>query len=121
MAKEETNPFEEEANKWINETHRLKRKQFNEDAVIKARIAAESDAEDDLLIGKIRSTNDVLNDSKDNALHFKQQKLRQSYPGNPICSCGCVMLERTNKSTGDKFWGCSNYPKCIGTAKRKRY
>lgn len=40
---------------------------------------------------------------------------KQKYPHNPDCSCGFVMLERTNKSNGQTFYGCSQYPKCKNT------
>jgi hypothetical protein len=39
----------------------------------------------------------------------------------PFCpKCGCAMILRTAKSgsnQGEKFWGCSNYPKCHGILK----
>jgi len=31
------------------------------------------------------------------------------------CECGSPMCERTNKSTGIKFLGCTNFPKCKKT------
>jgi restriction system protein len=31
----------------------------------------------------------------------------------PICDTGMVL--RKNRSTGAGFWGCNNYPRCIGT------
>lgn len=31
--------------------------------------------------------------------------------------CGTEMMKRTNRKTGDAFWGCSNFPKCRGTRK----
>ncbi len=47
---------------------------------------------------------------------YRLEKLRQAYPENPACSnCGGVMLVRVNKSTGDRFLGCSNFPKCKHT------
>lgn len=40
---------------------------------------------------------------------------------NPACpKCGSEMILRTAKNganQGDKFWGCSNYPKCRGVLK----
>ena len=31
----------------------------------------------------------------------------------PICpDCSVQMIERTNGSTGEKFFGCPNFPKC---------
>ncbi|MBL8157562.1 MAG: topoisomerase DNA-binding C4 zinc finger domain-containing protein, partial [Anaerolineae bacterium] len=36
--------------------------------------------------------------------------------GNPLCpKCGSTMVLRTAKNganAGNRFWGCSNYPKC---------
>jgi ssDNA-binding Zn-finger/Zn-ribbon topoisomerase 1 len=29
--------------------------------------------------------------------------------------CGGPMVSRANKSTGQRFWGCADYPKCTGT------
>ena len=29
--------------------------------------------------------------------------------------CGAPMVKRTNRRTGDAFWGCANYPDCRGT------
>lgn len=31
--------------------------------------------------------------------------------------CGTEMIKRTNRKTGDAFWGCANFPKCRGTLK----
>lgn len=40
----------------------------------------------------------------------------------PIClSCGIQMVERTNKETGDSFFGCPNYPKCTVTYSNDEY
>lgn len=34
----------------------------------------------------------------------------------PDCpECGEPMKERTNRTTGEVFWGCSDYPRCKGT------
>ena len=34
----------------------------------------------------------------------------------PNCPrCGKIMIERTNRSNGSKFYGCSNFPICRGT------
>jgi predicted RNA-binding Zn-ribbon protein involved in translation (DUF1610 family) len=41
-------------------------------------------------------------------------KVGQESP--PLCpKCGKVMVLRTNGSTGEKFWGCSDFPRCRGT------
>ena len=29
--------------------------------------------------------------------------------------CGSKMVSRQTRSTGQRFWGCSQYPKCKGT------
>jgi ssDNA-binding Zn-finger/Zn-ribbon topoisomerase 1 len=29
--------------------------------------------------------------------------------------CGGQMMRRTNKQTGQEFWGCLQYPSCTGT------
>lgn len=35
----------------------------------------------------------------------------------PICpQCDVQMRERTNSATGEKFYGCPNYPTCDETA-----
>jgi len=124
-------PFEEEANKWQSRLRLLKqedlKKKLNAAALEKARItAAITHKEDDLLTGKIVKTSDLLKDSGQAKLINKQAMLRAQYPDNPQCGCGCVMLERTNKTTGQKFWGCSNYPQCNETLqipgqRRNRY
>ena len=31
--------------------------------------------------------------------------------------CGSEMVKRTNRKTGDTFWGCSGFPKCRDTRK----
>ena len=34
----------------------------------------------------------------------------------PDCpACGEPMVSRANKTTGQRFWGCVNYPTCRGT------
>jgi ssDNA-binding Zn-finger/Zn-ribbon topoisomerase 1 len=34
----------------------------------------------------------------------------------PECpECGEPMISRANKTTGQRFWGCKNYPTCKGT------
>lgn len=32
--------------------------------------------------------------------------------GTACSVCGGVLILRTNKRDGSKFWGCSNYPRC---------
>lgn len=37
-------------------------------------------------------------------------------PENVTCPlCSGPMTSRANKATGQRFWGCNNYPKCKGT------
>lgn len=61
-------------------------------------------------------------------LQFVQEKAaaktetRSSVPSNDVnqssCPrCGGEMVKRTNRKTGDTFWGCSEFPKCRGTRK----
>jgi restriction system protein len=39
-----------------------------------------------------------------------------SEPQCPLC--GCVMIHRTNRRTGELFWGCRSYPQCNGTRRQ---
>lgn len=40
----------------------------------------------------------------------------QTSGASPTCPrCGNTMVERSNKRTNEGFWGCSNFPKCMGT------
>jgi len=35
---------------------------------------------------------------------------------SPDCpKCGAAMIERSNRASGEKFWGCPKYPACRGT------
>lgn len=37
-------------------------------------------------------------------------------PENVKCpECGSPMTSRKNNKTGQRFWGCNNYPVCKGT------
>lgn len=44
-----------------------------------------------------------------------EQKINTEPPACPQQSCGQHMVRRTNRSTGQPFWGCSRYPTCTGT------
>ena len=33
----------------------------------------------------------------------------------PCPRCGAALVQRINRSTGQRFLGCSNFPKCRGT------
>ncbi len=40
--------------------------------------------------------------------------------GRPTCaSCGIKLVERTARASGERFWGCANYPKCKATMQMK--
>jgi restriction system protein len=39
--------------------------------------------------------------------------LMASTPSCPLC--GVAMTQRSNRTTGESFWGCSSYPRCKGT------
>lgn len=47
------------------------------------------------------------------------QTSRPSNPASQIScpKCGGEMVKRTNRKTGDTFWGCMKFPKCRGTRK----
>lgn len=50
--------------------------------------------------------NEVMEERKD------QEDLGQD-DQVPLChNCGIKMMERTNRLTGDSFWGCLRYPQC---------
>jgi hypothetical protein len=40
---------------------------------------------------------------------------KKRHPNNPLCSCGFPMIERKNRSTGQQFKGCYNFPECKNT------
>lgn len=41
-----------------------------------------------------------------------------AHPNTVSCPrCGNEMVKRTNRKSGDVFWGCSDFPKCRGTRK----
>lgn len=41
-----------------------------------------------------------------------------SFTEETFCpKCGGQMLKRSNRKTGDAFWGCAKFPKCRGTRK----
>ena len=33
----------------------------------------------------------------------------------PCPQCGCLMVQRQARATGQPFWGCTRYPRCRGT------
>lgn len=45
----------------------------------------------------------------------------QTKASNPVCPrCGRPMVIRTNRKTGEQFWGCSAYPSCRGIIQQDR-
>jgi ssDNA-binding Zn-finger/Zn-ribbon topoisomerase 1 len=39
---------------------------------------------------------------------------------HPFCGkCGSEMVKRIRRSDGHPFWGCPNYPACMGTKEIK--
>lgn len=49
------------------------------------------------------------------AAHVATKPLAAS-AATPDCpSCGAPMIKRSNRRTGDAFWGCAKYPACRGT------
>lgn len=60
-------------------------------------------------IVKLLSTNVVTPVSQNEVAHTRK-------PESLACpECGGVMVSRTNRSEGTKFWGCKDYPDCLGT------
>jgi len=56
-----------------------------------------------------------------NREHINQLNIKHQYGNNdPVCSrCGSSMVKRVAKkgiNSGKQFWGCSQFPKCKGTA-----
>lgn len=47
-----------------------------------------------------------------------ESSAQASHPSSPrSCPrCSAPMILRTNRANGDRFWGCSTYPRCRGTA-----
>lgn len=116
MGNPNDNPFEAELDKWDQELRKQKREKIAaEQADLRSKMKDVFGLEDDLLAGKVLNAEEAISSSKQDQFVKKQAMLRVNYPNNPTCNCGCVMMERTNKKTGDKFWGCSNYPTCTGT------
>lgn len=48
--------------------------------------------------------------SEKSASNFTRDTASQS--GRVCQRCGAAMVLRSNKRTGEQFWGCSTYPKC---------
>ena len=61
---------------------------------------------------EMRSQFELYTENRAKQLVFNsQQKGIKKLPDNPVCTCGYVMIKRTNRQGAD-FFGCSHYPKC---------
>lgn len=47
--------------------------------------------------------------------NVRRQMVERSHNLGACPLCGSVMVGRTNKSTGERFLGCTRYPQCKGT------
>lgn len=72
------------------------------------------------LIGKVREDNDP---QPNTIAHVRRRQQTEPRTDNdvPACpTCGSLMILRTAKRgtyAGEEFWGCSNYPVCLGKRK----
>jgi hypothetical protein len=63
---------------------------------------------------QLRSGNNNSNRLSRAEYHLKKN------PNNPKCAvCGSVLVIRTNRTTQQEFWACSNYPDCKHTERKK--
>lgn len=46
--------------------------------------------------------------------YINSERAQRDSPEN-CPRCGAGLVERTNRKTGEVFWGCSRFPKCLGT------
>jgi restriction system protein len=51
--------------------------------------------------------------------HVREKATRKETDITKCPRCGSKMIERTNRKTGQTFYGCSRYPKCRGTLQAK--
>lgn len=51
--------------------------------------------------------------------HVREQATRKEADVTKCPRCGSKMNERTNRKSGQTFYGCSRYPKCRGTLQAK--
>jgi len=51
--------------------------------------------------------------------HVREKAARTDTDVTKCPRCGSKMIERTNRKTGQTFFGCSRYPKCRGTLQAK--
>lgn len=68
----------------------------------------------DECISKIKSGN--MSTWRTRREHEVRLKSRSNEESEQLCPrCGKKMILRTNRSSGEKFWGCSGYPECKAT------
>lgn len=58
---------------------------------------------------------DKIENRRQQKANKQKKKAIKKLPNNPICSCGFVMIKRSNSTSHAKFWGCSQYPICKQT------
>jgi restriction system protein len=51
--------------------------------------------------------------------HVRERTTRKETAVPKCPRCGSKLIERTNRQTGQTFYGCSRYPKCRGTLQAK--
>lgn len=51
--------------------------------------------------------------------HVQEKATRKETDSTKCPRCGSKMIERSNRTTGQTFFGCSRYPKCRGTRQMK--
>lgn len=49
--------------------------------------------------------------------HLRKKAAERKFDKSKCPRCSAKMVERTNRKSGEKFLGCSRYPKCKGTRK----
>ncbi len=59
---------------------------------------------------RIYRTKNALSNLKERCREYFHQVIYNRCP-----LCGSVMVERTKRATGEKFYGCSHYPTCRGS------
>lgn len=47
--------------------------------------------------------------------HLREKAFRKEHDLASCPRCGAALIARTNRQTGQSFYGCSRYPKCRGT------
>jgi restriction system protein len=66
-----------------------------------------------------RLRNSALGENKEtrraHVQHVREKAARKKTIAIKCARCGSKMIERTNRKSGETFYGCSLYPKCRGT------